>query len=56
MPIKRKIVKIGGSNAVFIPKSWLDMIEQEYGYVEYVTIDVNGHLTIKPILPKRVQC
>ncbi len=50
MPIKRKICKIGNGFAVFIPKSWLSLLEKKHGTVEAVTMEVNGKLIIKPIL------
>ena len=50
MPIKRKICKIGTGRAIFLPKSWLDLIEEEHGQIEAVAMEVDGILTIKPLL------
>lgn len=50
MPIKRKICKIGTGLAVFLPKSWVTLLEEKYGPVEAVTMEVDGVLTIAPIL------
>jgi len=50
MPIKRKICKIGSGFAVFLPKSWVSLLEERYGKVEAVTMEVDGQLVIKPIL------
>jgi antitoxin component of MazEF toxin-antitoxin module len=50
MPIKRKICKIGNSYAVFIPKSWVSLLEVKHGKVEAVTMEVDGQLIINPIL------
>ena len=51
MPIVRKIIDIGKtSKGVIIPKSWLELIEKEYGKITTVSIEVNGKLIIQPIL------
>lgn len=53
MPIIRKIIQVGSSKAVSLPKSWLELIERESGKkIKEVAVEVNGVLTIKPILPK----
>lgn len=52
MPIKRKICKIGNGLAVFLPKSWVQLLEEKHGPVEAVTIEVDNVLTIAPILKK----
>jgi len=49
MPIKRKVCKIGSGFAVFLPKSWISLLEEKHGRIEAVTMEVNGKLTIKPI-------
>ena len=50
MPIKRKVCKIGSGFAVFLPKSWISLLEEKHGKVEAVTMEVDGQLIIKPIL------
>jgi len=36
-----------------LPKSWIDFAEKEAGQrIKEVTIEVNGSLVIRPILPK----
>jgi len=53
VPLIQKVIRIGDSRAVTIPKSWLEQIERETGKkVKEVAVEVNGVLTIKPILPK----
>jgi hypothetical protein len=54
MPIIRKIIEVGKtSKGVILPKSWLELIERETGKtVKEVTMEVDGCLTIQPILPK----
>jgi hypothetical protein len=50
LPIKRKVCKIGTGFAVFLPKSWISLIEEKHGRVEAVTMEVNGQIIIRPIL------
>jgi len=50
LPIKRKVCKIGTGFAVFLPKSWISLLEEKHGKVEAVTMEVNGQLIIRPIL------
>lgn len=50
MPIKRKICKIGNGLAIFLPKSWVDLLEEKHGKIEAVEIEVDNVLTITPIL------
>jgi hypothetical protein len=53
LPLIRKIVPIGGSQGITLPSSWLDWIERETGKLpKEVTIEVNGILTVAPILEK----
>lgn len=54
MPLVRKIIAFGNSSkGIILPKSWLDFLENEYGKIEAVTMEVNGKLIIHPILNKR---
>jgi antitoxin component of MazEF toxin-antitoxin module len=54
MNVIRKIVKIGDSKGITIPKSWLDFFKREHGEeIREVTIEVNELLIISPILPKK---
>jgi len=48
--IRRKICKNGDSKFVFLPKTWVDLLEKEYGKINAVSMEVNGKLTIRPIL------
>ena len=50
LPIKRKVCKIGSGFAVFLPKSWIFLLEEKHGKVEAVTMEVNGQIIIKPVL------
>ncbi|GAG92705.1 unnamed protein product [marine sediment metagenome] len=50
MPLKRKICRIGDSKAIFLPKSWIDLLEEKYGKIKAVSMEVNGKLTIRPII------
>ena len=54
MPIIRKVIQVGTSKAVSLPKSWLDWLKREYGVeITEVAVEVNHVLTIQPILPKK---
>jgi antitoxin component of MazEF toxin-antitoxin module len=49
MPIKRKICKIGNGLAIFLPKSWVKLIEEKYGRpVEAVEIEIDNVLKVAP--------
>jgi hypothetical protein len=50
MPIKRKICKIGTGYAIFLPKSWLNLIEERHGQVKEVAIEVDDVLKVAPII------
>ena len=55
MPLVQKIIQIGDSRAVTIPASWLAYDERQKGQtIKEVAVEVNGKLTIRPIL-KEVQ-
>ena len=49
MPIKRKICKIGNGLAIFLPKSWVELLQEKHGPVEAVEIEVDNVLIISPI-------
>jgi antitoxin component of MazEF toxin-antitoxin module len=50
MGIKRKLCRIGNGFAVFLPKSWVSLLEEENGKIEAVSMEINGKLIIRPIL------
>jgi phosphate uptake regulator len=51
VPLVRRIINVGKtSKGVILPKSWLDFLEKKHGVIEAVTMEVNGRLTIRPIL------
>ena len=51
---KRKIIRVGNSVAVTIPRAWVEYYERKNGKLAEVFIETNGKLTIHPIL-KEVQ-
>ena len=54
MPIIRKIIQIGSSKAVSLPKSWLEYHEIKTGCkIAKVAVQVNDVLRITPILSKQ---
>jgi hypothetical protein len=54
IPLVRKIIEVGTSKAVTIPKDWLEYYEKEYGRpIEEVAIEVDEVLKIYPLIPKQ---
>lgn len=54
MPIIRKILNVGDSRAITIPKTWLEYLEKQHGIkIKEVAVEVDRVLTIQPILPKK---
>jgi len=54
MPMIRKIIQVGTSKAVSIPKSWLAYYEKQTGQkITEVAIEVNDVLKIKPVIERR---
>jgi hypothetical protein len=53
LPLIRKVIEVGTSRAVTIPKDWLQFYEKEFGKpIEEVAIEVNKVLKIMPLIPK----
>lgn len=53
MPLIQKLIQVGDSRAVTIPKSWLTYYERQSGQsIKEVSVEVDGKLTIRPILKK----
>ena len=55
MPIKRKICKIGTGLAIFLPKSWVELLRERYGDIEAVAIEVDEVLKVIPIVKEEKQ-
>lgn len=56
MPITRKIIKLGDSRSISLPKSWLDYHEKQTGEeIREVAIEVDDCLKVTPIFSKRVK-
>lgn len=54
MPLRRKVIQVGNSRAVSLPKSWLDFYEKKQGVtIKVVAIEVNHALKIEPIFPEK---
>jgi len=54
VPIVRKIILLGNSKVITIPKTWLELLEQQHGQnIDSVTIEVNGALVVKPLLKEK---
>jgi len=53
LPIIRKVLEVGNSKAITIPKSWFDYFEKETGVqVSEVAMEIDRSLTVTPVLPK----
>ena len=51
MPLIQKVIQVGDSRAVTIPKSWLAYYERQSGQsIKEVSVEVNDKLIIRPIL------
>jgi antitoxin component of MazEF toxin-antitoxin module len=51
MPLIQKIIQIGDSKAITIPKSWLIFYERQIGCsIKEVSVEVNSSLVIRPIM------
>jgi len=54
MPIIRKLIPIGASKAITLPKTWLEYFEKELGKpIKYVAIEVDSELKIVPYIEKK---
>jgi hypothetical protein len=54
LPLIRKVIDLGTCKAVSLPKSWLQFFENKMGQkIEFLQIEVNGALKIKPYLPNK---
>jgi len=53
VPIKRRIIAIGHSKAITIPKSWITNAEDEAGKkVVALALEVDGSITLQPVFEK----
>jgi hypothetical protein len=51
MPIIRKVIAIGDSRGISLPKSWIDYLERQTGTkLKEVAIEVDGILRVSPII------
>ena len=53
MPLVRKILNIGGSKAITLPKGWLEFYESKHGTIHFVTIEVNKTLKVAPLISEK---
>ena len=50
MPIIQKVIKVGDSKGITLPKSWLEYYERQTGQVlSEVTVEINNKLIIRPL-------
>ena len=56
IPPIRKLIDVGKtSKGVILPKSWLVFLEEKYGEITEVSMEVNGKLTIRPLLKEALK-
>jgi len=52
-PLIQKLIQVGDSRAVTIPKSWLAYYERQSGQcIKEVSVEVDGKLIIRPIIER----
>jgi len=49
MIISKKLIRVGLSKAVILPKAWLD----QFGDIDEVFLDINGKIIITPAIVKK---
>jgi hypothetical protein len=53
MPIIRKVVSVGSSRGVTLPKSWIALVEKESGVrMTEIIMEVDAKITIEPYIRK----
>jgi len=53
IPLIRKLVKLGNSQAITLPASWLKYLEKQTGQkIKSVAVEVDGVLKVAPIIEK----
>ena len=53
MPIIRKIMDVGNSKVISLPRSWLEFYEKEAGEkINLVLMEVDKELKVLPYIPK----
>ena len=56
MPIQRKILNVGDSQAVTLPKSWLRSAEEIEGKkIIAISMEVDGSITLNPVFEKELK-
>lgn len=54
MPIIRKILNIGDSKAITLPKSWLDSAEENKGKkIIAIAMEVDRFITLQPVFERK---
>lgn len=53
MPIIRKLVTVGSSRGVTLPKSWLENVERSCGPITALAMEVDGKITLEPLVTKK---
>ncbi len=56
MPIIRKMVQVGASKGVTLPKSWIEDAENTHGQkIEAIAMEINGLITLSPVFDPKTK-
>jgi hypothetical protein len=56
MPLQKKLISLGRSRVVSIPKTWLTLAEEKEGKkIIAIAMEVDGCLTLNPIFEKELK-
>ena len=56
MPIIRKMVQVGASKGVTLPKSWIEDAENAHGQkIEAIAMEINGLITLSPVFEPKTE-
>jgi hypothetical protein len=56
MPLVRKVIKVGSSKAVTLPKDWIEYHEKKLRRpIEEVLVEVDEVLKIAPFVPEEIK-
>lgn len=56
MPLEKKIMNVGGSKLITIPKSWIENAERTKGKkVIAIGMEIDGSIKLTPIYEKEVK-
>ncbi|MEM2927054.1 MAG: hypothetical protein QXO94_06300 [Candidatus Bathyarchaeia archaeon] len=48
MPLLKRLVNLRTCRALILPVDWLRWVEAKYGRIDYVEVETNGELKVRP--------